>query len=86
MKNNEKLGSFLLGVFVGSVVGSIAALLFAPSSGKDLRKKIKDRAEELVDDAQEIYQTGKEKTGELIDEGRKKANAFVQEAKKIVSN
>ncbi|MFK4998216.1 YtxH domain-containing protein [Bacillus sp. N9] len=34
--------AFALGVFIGSAVGAAAALLTAPSSGKELRGQIKD--------------------------------------------
>jgi len=86
MKDNDKLGSFLIGVFIGGLIGSVAALLFAPISGKQLRRKIKDKTEEIVEDAEELYHTGKEKAEELYNEGRKKAASIAQDVKKIVSN
>ena len=86
MKDNEKLGSFLIGVFIGGLIGSVAALLFAPTSGKQLRRKIKDKADELVEDAEELYHAGKEKAEELLTEGKKKAASIAQDVKKIVSN
>ena len=86
MKDNDKLGSFLIGVFIGGLIGSVAALLFAPTSGKHLRKKIKDKTDEIVEDAEELYHTGKEKAEELYNEGRKKAASIAQDVKKIVSN
>ena len=86
MKDNDKLGSFLTGVFIGGLIGSVAALLFAPTSGKHLRKKIKDKTGEIVEDAEELYNTGKDKAEELFNEGKKKAASIAQDVKKFVSN
>jgi len=86
MKDNDKLGSFLIGVFIGGLIGSVAALLYAPTSGKQLRKKIKDKTGEIVEDAEELYNTGKDKAEELFNEGKKKAASIAQDVKKFVSN
>ncbi len=37
--------SFILGTFFGALGGAIVALLFAPSSGEELRSNIKTRAD-----------------------------------------
>jgi gas vesicle protein len=41
---------FLIGVFVGGVVGSTIALLMAPESGEDLRHELRNRGQNLVND------------------------------------
>jgi len=43
----KKFISFISGVVVGSLVGATFALLFAPSSGKQLQERLKLNAEEL---------------------------------------
>lgn len=40
----NRTGSFLLGAFIGAVVGSAVALLLAPASGETMRKQIQDYA------------------------------------------
>ena len=35
--------SFLAGVMLGSITGSVVALLFAPTSGQDMRSQAQDR-------------------------------------------
>jgi len=84
MKHDEKANGFLLGVLIGGLIGSVTALLIAPSSGKKLRRKISDRAENLYEDAQEYYNSGKEKAEEYYREGKKMASDIVDEAKKLV--
>ena len=39
---NRETGNVLLGFLVGAVAGGVAALLFAPSSGRETRQKIAD--------------------------------------------
>jgi gas vesicle protein len=86
MRENDKsrAGAFLLGAFIGGIIGGATALLFAPSSGKRLRRKISDKAEDFYEDAQEYYETGKEKAEEIYRDGKKKVNDIVDDAKKIV--
>jgi gas vesicle protein len=86
MKNSRKIETFMIGIFIGGLIGSITSLLFAPTSGKKLRKKISKKADDFVENAEELYKSGLEKSEELLKEGRKKASAIVDDAKKIVKN
>lgn len=86
MSENDRVSSFLLGVMVGGVIGGVTALLLAPTSGKKLRRKISDKAEDFYDEAQEYYESGRGKVEELYKEGRKKVTDIVEDAKKIVSS
>jgi gas vesicle protein len=42
--------SFTIGALMGGIIGACAALLFAPSSGKELRIQIDDRARNFTAD------------------------------------
>ena len=68
MKNNKK--NVLWGVVVGSVVGSVAALLFAPKAGKELRKDISDGTATTLEKAQEIASQAGDKSVELYDKAK----------------
>lgn len=39
----KKLFSFILGAFVGGLIGGVLALLLAPASGEQLRSQIRQR-------------------------------------------
>lgn len=51
VERRSSLQPFIIGLAAGAVVGGLVALLFAPASGKDTRRKIGDvayRARERV--------------------------------------
>jgi gas vesicle protein len=55
-ENGKILGALVLGAAAGAVLG----LLFAPSKGSELRGKIKDNAEDLLDELSDKIKEGKE--------------------------
>jgi gas vesicle protein len=86
MKENNSGKSFLLGILVGGAVGAIFALLYAPTSGKRLRKEIVHKKDELVKDANKYLRKAKIQASEIIDEGRRKAEEIIYDAKKKVAS
>lgn len=46
----RRMFGFLIGIFVGSLVGSMIALLLAPESGEDLRGRLRERGQGLLND------------------------------------
>ena len=46
----KKAFSFLIGIMVGTLVGGMFALLFAPESGTSLRGKLQDRSSGFLDE------------------------------------
>jgi len=87
MSKKDNAGKFIAGMLFGGLVGGIIALLYAPSSGKKLRKKIGNKTEDILTDAEEFYKSGKEKAEQIIKDSREKASTYISEAKKkIISN
>ena len=86
MKNNDKTGAFIWGLLAGGIIGSVLALLYAPSSGKKLRKDIADKADDFIEDIEEMYESGKEKAGKVIQDVKKKASNIGRDVKNIASN
>ena len=78
---DKKIAAAALLVFAGGVVGAALALLYAPQSGSRTRKdvlryskKVRNRADEVVDDlaanVTELVETIGEKTDDLLKKGR----------------
>lgn len=44
-----KKGGFVCGLFMGAIVGSAVGFLCAPESGEEIRKKLKESAEDTLD-------------------------------------
>lgn len=64
---NESTSSkdFVVGAFVGAIIGAAAALLLAPKSGRDLRSDVSTQAVNLRHKSAELSAQAKEKTAEL---------------------
>jgi gas vesicle protein len=60
-------GSVLLAFLLGGIVGAGIALLVAPQSGVETRKKIKEFADEAAEKAAEFAETAKGKVTSTID-------------------
>jgi len=46
----RRMFGFLIGIFVGALVGSTLALLLAPESGEKLRTEIRERGQHFLGD------------------------------------
>ena len=73
--NKDNATGFGVGLLSGVIIGGIIALLFAPQSGKETRKMIKDKATGMMDaikgkaaEANEVVDTVKEKTTRAVHE------------------
>ena len=73
--NKDHAVGFGIGLLTGAAIGAIIALLFAPQSGKETRKMIKDKATGMMDaikgkaaDANEVLDSVKEKTTRAVHE------------------
>lgn len=78
---DKKVAAAALLIFAGGVIGAGLALLFAPQSGTRTRKdivrytkKVRNRADEVVDDlasnVNNLVETIGDKTEELVDKGK----------------
>jgi len=75
-----RIAFFLL----GGMIGAVAALLFAPKSGRELRSDIADATRKGVDQAREkageYYEVGRERATELYTTAANKAGEFYSTA------
>jgi len=48
----RRMFGFLIGIFVGGLVGSTIALLLAPDSGEELRAQLRERGQNFMGEIQ----------------------------------
>ncbi len=53
----RKMFGFLIGVFVGALVGSTIALLLAPESGDELRAELRERGQNFMSEIRHAADT-----------------------------
>ena len=58
---------FFIGTLIGGIIGAAAALLFAPSTGTELRFQINDRAQGLVGNIRQAASTKRIELQERLD-------------------
>jgi gas vesicle protein len=80
-EKNSMAKGLIIGFIAGSVLGAIAALLYAPKSGKELRSDLKKKASDLAEDAGEYMKAARAKTTELINQGKNRSDQLISEAK-----
>jgi gas vesicle protein len=77
MSDNSKiLGALVLGAAAGAVIG----LLFAPDKGSELRRKIKDSTDDIIDQLSDKINEGKEALAGLKDKAMSKAEDLKNKA------
>ena len=62
--------SFFIGISLGGLVGATLALLFAPSSGEELRAQIRDRTENLTAEVRQAANTKRIELQQHLDDLR----------------
>ncbi len=84
-------------LFIGLGVGALAALLFAPKSGKQMRKLLRRKYEDAVEQADELLdrggdlfergsewaQSAKERGSEWAQTAKEKVKPFARAAKQV---
>lgn len=84
MANDDRgfgVGPALLAFFLGGLVGAGVALLVAPASGKETRKKIKDFTEDAKEKAEYYMDEIKTKATSYVDKGKE----YIDEKKSVIS-
>lgn len=80
--NDGMAKGLIVGFVAGSVVGAVLALLYAPKSGRELRKDIKEKTDELVEKGDEYIAHARVKATEIVNDGKKKADVLLSDARK----
>jgi len=73
-------GSLLLSFLLGGVVGAGLALLVAPQSGEQTRRKIKELTDDVRERTNEYINEAKDKMSSVTDEGK----GYYEEKKSMI--
>ena len=68
--NNNGSGSMLVAFVLGALAGAAVALLYAPATGEETRRKLADKAREGREKAEEYARRGKEAAEDFARRGR----------------
>lgn len=63
-------GSTFMAFVMGAAIGGGLALLFAPRSGEETRKRVRDMADDVRERVREIREEAESRIRETIEEGR----------------
>ena len=74
-------GSVMLSFFIGGVVGAGLALLFAPKSGEETRKMIRDLTEETKGKVDSYIREAKGKATSYVEKGK----GFIEKEKGVIT-
>lgn len=86
MAEHEKpQGHFFMGFLIGSILGTLAGIFFAPKSGKELRSDLREKGGEVLKDGKEIYADASKRAKEIIEEARHQAKKLKKEADRHLS-
>ena len=79
-ENERDSGNFLSGLFIGGLLGLLAAIFFAPKSGEELRSDIKDarmKAKAIIEEATYQAKELKKEAERHLSETRQKAKEIL---------
>lgn len=82
MKNNNY--KLLLGALAGAAVAGIATLLFAPKSGKDLRKDIGKQTDKAIDTAEDYMDVARDKGSDVLDTAQDAGSDLMENRQKTM--
>ena len=66
----RKMFGFLIGVFVGGLVGSTIALLLTPDSGDELRSELRERGQNFMGEIRQAADTRRIELKDRLDSMR----------------
>ena len=72
--------NFLKGFVIGSFLGALAGVLFAPKSGAELRSDLKEKGSEVLKEVKEVYTEAGAKAKAILDEAKLKADELRRQA------
>ena len=84
--NSNSSGSVLFAFLVGAIAGAAVALLYAPATGEETRRRLAEKAREWRDRAEEYARRGREVAEDLGRRGREVVEDLGRRGREAVEN
>src|SRR5450830_379804 len=88
MCNSENEKSVFLPVFfsliAGFVAGAAVGMLYSPKAGKEIRKDIVDKKDELIEKSKKNYEVISDKAQDLLDKGKYKLSELKDKGEELI--
>lgn len=95
MSNSGK--DFTLGLITGAVLGSVAAILYAPDKGSNTRGRLSYQLSKYIDDINRLIKKlqdeknkfssdAKQKGDDVVTDAKKRADDLIKEAETLLEN
>lgn len=79
-KDKFRAEGLVLGLLLGALVAAITSLLFAPKSGKEMRKDISVGTKDVLDNADDYFDSARKKGQEVVEDVSDKASSYFEVA------
>ncbi len=80
--NDGMAKGLIVGFLAGTIVGAVLALLYAPKSGREFRRDIKEKSAELIGSAEEYLARARSKAVDIVNEGKRRSESVINDARK----
>ncbi|MFZ0388963.1 MAG: YtxH domain-containing protein [Calditrichia bacterium] len=81
---NGNSGEFLKGIFIGGIIGSVVAILYAPKSGRETRDDLNRRANDLMEKGKQELDTAVDKSKRSYESAVTRLHELEEMAKKKI--
>jgi len=78
-QNTKSVKGYFIGFLAGGAVGAAIAFLTTPKSGKKLRKDLKHKSDEYIDEVDKYISKTKRNASKVIDKNRRKFANILQD-------
>lgn len=85
MDTNNQSASAGMAFLQGAAIGAVVALLFAPQSGRELRKQLKKYGQRTGKRLQEMAAEGRETVEHTVQKGRQMAHEATKAAQNAIA-
>ncbi|MBM3216003.1 YtxH domain-containing protein [Candidatus Poribacteria bacterium] len=85
-ESGNSTGTVILAFLVGGVIGAGVALLFAPASGEETRRRIKATSDDVKRKTEEFIDESRERIAELVEDGSDRIAELVEQGKSSVGS